>query len=121
MVYIPLSVQVPDYYKQLQHQQTTYTSYQAWWPSQKTSTPSTLTPDHSQKDSTSAAPTLIRRPHVPTSLQEDLLNAITSPLTPQDEVPSCYAEPIPPVKTSDTHPLKFVATCRVSAFKLTPS
>ncbi|KAI0700934.1 hypothetical protein BC835DRAFT_1325786 [Cytidiella melzeri] len=102
--YIPLSVQAPQYYQQLQHQQARYSDAQAWWPSNnsRTSLPCTC------NFSSVGGPEL----NVPTSsngLQEELLSAISSPLTSQLAVtappPHSTDASASAVKTSETHPI----------------
>ena len=52
-------------------------------------------------------PVLVRATYDTMTLQEDILSAISSPLTPQAEEYIPRMESIPPVKTSQSHPLKY--------------
>ncbi|EKM54046.1 uncharacterized protein PHACADRAFT_209872 [Phanerochaete carnosa HHB-10118-sp] len=99
--YVPLSLQFPDHFQQLLEQQAAYADRQAWWPSRKPATPH----DPDERDLRCHEPAIIRHMPSPSTLQEDLLNAISSSLMPQAKVPSSNTEPIPPIKTSQTHPL----------------
>lgn len=107
VAYVPLSLQVPDYYRQLQEQQAAYVDYKTWWLSRGESQSS-----FEKEDVTPEGPTVTRHQYDPETLQDDLLSAISSPLTPQPNVPAYNCVPIPPIKTSESHPLKSVArTC----------
>ena len=104
-----MSLQLPEYFKELLEQQAAYASRKAWWLCQKPSPRPSLAQTNPQKEGVGLeGPALFRLPHTPTTLQEDLFNAISSPLTPQAEVPLMVAEPVPPIKTSQSHPLKYV-------------
>ena len=120
--YVPLSVQMPDLFRQLQEQQTRYSEEQAWWPCRKLTIASTE-PSQEIADSSCPDSPLLQRPFSTMSLQEDLLNAISTPFVPQPQLPlqrnptapprhetgpaaASGSATIPPVKTSDTHPIK---------------
>ncbi|KAI0344829.1 hypothetical protein BDW22DRAFT_1391827 [Trametopsis cervina] len=99
--YIPLSVQAPQYYQQLLDQQLRYSDGQTWWPCQdagKPILPITL----------EAAPNVpqLNVSHSYTTLEEELIQAISSPLTPQaSEPPSFGSNSTLSVKTSNSHPI----------------
>ena len=111
--YVPLSVQAPDFYRQLQEQQASYDTAQAWWPCTNPlySSESSI---HNPVSAESDGPTLIV-PRTSIGLQEELTNAISSPLTPQVKMPQvqhvkqAFAK-IPFIKTSDSHPIKSVVS-----------
>lgn len=102
VAYVPLSLQYPDHYQQLLDQQAAYEGCQAWWPSRRLAQ---TRHDAHEQNPRNHEPTIIRHTTTSYTLQEDLLNALTSPLTPQIEIPSSNAEQIPPIKTSHSHPL----------------
>lgn len=106
VAYVPLSIHVPEYFQQLLDQQAGYAHYKAWWTARKPSTQAHYKSDDSHATARLNGPTLIRRHHECTTIQEDILNAISSPLTPQIDVPPYNPELIPAIKTSETHPLK---------------
>ena len=107
--YVPLSIQAPEYYKQLQEQQARYNDAQAWWPCMNAPThwSSSLDSDDVVKRHTPG----LNAPYTSHGLQEELLSAISSPLTPQTQTPHVqHLEQANTdalvVKTSETHPIK---------------
>lgn len=100
-------------------QQAIYADCRAWWLCQKPSKRASLAQDSSKKTPGLDGPAFLNRLRNSTTLQEDLLNAISSPLTPQTEIPLSSAEPVPPIKTSQSHPLKYVCPNSLFSVELT--
>jgi hypothetical protein len=101
MAYVPLSIHMPDYVKELQARQNIYTEQKAWWPCQKQD----VKPTHSSE---SDGPPVLGPcgSSIPSSidLQQAIQAAIAAPLesNPQNTNLPQNSQ----LKTSDTHPIK---------------
>lgn len=99
MVYVPLSIQMPGYVKELQAKQSICAEHRAWWPCHKAST------DHIAEHAIVLGPC-----GVPTQssveLQDEISAAIEAPLSSNPQTPSPRPSFHPQVKTSATHPIK---------------
>ena len=107
--YIPLCIHMPAHFKDLQEQQAIRATQKAWWKTQVApmEVPMRVVPQGMPNSYREKQPTL-SRPASSVDLQRDLLNAMTSPLTSQTRpvpttLPDCR------VKTSETHPIKWVS------------
>jgi hypothetical protein len=98
MVYVPLSIQMPGYVKDLYNRQALCANQQAWWPCRDSSTekmgePLVLGPCGAPAQST-------------VNLQQEISAAIAAPLSSIPATPSPQSSFRQAVKTSDTHPIK---------------
>lgn len=99
MIYVPLSIQMPSYIKELQARQTLCTSQKAWWPSRESpgeniaQPPIVLGPCGAQIQSTPG-------------LQQEISAAIAEPLSSIPQMPPPNSALRLQVKTSETHPIK---------------
>lgn len=112
--YVPLSIHMPAHYKELRLRQAQCASHQSWWPCENQVSTSATPPKERP------APTVISLGpcDLPSTvdLQEELLAAIDAPLT-IEPIPPLLSQtrsmqpptyPHPQVKTSSTHPIKYV-------------
>lgn len=108
--YVPLCIYMPDHFRKLQEQQAIRATQKAWWKAQE---PHSNVPMKEVLQDTwhslgEKCPTL-SRPASSRDMQEDLLNAMSSPLTIENR-----ATPTLPsdcrVKTSETHPIMSVTS-----------
>jgi hypothetical protein len=106
MTYIPLSINLPDHFQQLKERQASYANAEAWW---------LCEPESQRIDSDVAPHELVPKPHSSHSviftqaspnLQHELLFAIDTPLIPS----AWLSREFPLPKTSDTHPIRCVAS-----------
>lgn len=101
ITYIPLSINLPDHFRQLKERQALYADTEAWWlcDPEPIATPGFTPPLHSHPSHpvafVQASP----------NLQHELQSAIDTPLIPSTWL--CGEIPIP--KTSDTHPISVSA------------
>ena len=104
ITYIPLSINLPDHFRQLKERQALYANTEAWWPcdaepqsprsyaaAQEFTLPLHSHPSH---------PVTFVQASV--NLQHELQSAIDTPLIPSAWL--CGELPLP--KTSDTHPIR---------------
>ena len=108
MTYVPLSIHMPDYVKELQARQTQHTEQKAWWPCQRQEITTKGPPD----SFSSIGPPVILGPcggPIPNAvnLQQELSAAISAPLEPIPEVSTSLSQSSH-LKTSDSHPIKCV-------------
>ena len=98
MVYVPLSIQMPGYVKDLQARQVLRAKQKTWWPCRE----STI-------EKATELPLVLGPCGVPTQstveLQQEISAAIAAPLSSVARLPSPQSS-LRPVKTSDTHPIK---------------
>lgn len=105
VAYVPLSINLPDYFQQLKQRQASYASTEAWW----------LCDPESQKMDLVVAPhEPVVKPHssypvvftqASPNLQHELNFAIDTPLISS----AWLSREFPLPKTSDTHPIRCVA------------
>jgi hypothetical protein len=100
MVYVPLSIQMPGYIKELQTRQILCPRKQAWWPCH----------DPSIEKVVEQPPIILGPCGAPSQstvdLQQDISAAIAAPLSTIPAVPSLQASCRLTVKTSNSHPIK---------------
>jgi hypothetical protein len=102
IAYIPLSINLPDHFKQLKERQASYATTEAWWlcePKSPRAEPINALPE--------PAPLLHSSHPVPftqasSNLHHELRSAIDTPLIPSEWLSGEF--PLP--KTSDTHPIR---------------
>ena len=105
ITYIPLSINLPDHFRQLKERQAFYADTEAWWlcdpTPQKSHSADAATPGFKPPlDSHPSHPvTFVQASH---NLQHELQSAIDTPLIPSAWL---YGE-LPLPKTSDTHPIR---------------
>lgn len=107
MTYVPLSIHMPERVKELQALQADQAAQQAWWRSKR----SCVTADGSlSRASLSRGSPLLSHTSSQDNLQEELREAIQSPLSlnPTEQSPTVPPAPCPAHtwKTSDSHPIK---------------
>jgi len=106
VIYVPLSINLPDQFQQLQQRQASYASAEAWWLSE---------PESQETDSNVAPREPVLKPHSSPShpiiftqaspnLQHELSFAIDTPLISS----AWLSREFPFPKTSDTHPIRCV-------------
>jgi hypothetical protein len=99
MVYVPLSIQMPGYVKDLRTRQALWAHHKAWWPCRDNliekmgDPPLVLGPCGVPAQST-------------IDLQQEISAAIAAPLSSVPVAPSTQPSFRLAVKTSDTHPIK---------------
>jgi hypothetical protein len=107
--YVPLSIQLPDQFKELQRRQVKCSLKQSWWPCGKPAPPAPLPVAQPPP-----AVVVLDREGLPThssiDLQQEILAAIASPMenNTHPRYPPIQAQHTqhPQVKTSSTHPIK---------------
>ncbi|KAK7692821.1 hypothetical protein QCA50_004456 [Cerrena zonata] len=106
MTYVPLSIHMPERVKELQAIQTEQATQQAWWRSKCSSI--SLDGSRSRPSSSRSNP-LLSHTSSHDNLQEELLDAMQSPLALDPTAPSTIPPhtPVPAHawKTSDSHPI----------------
>lgn len=99
-IYVPMSIHVPRHVEHLKILQASCITQRAWWLS---STVPSVQPE--QPCQTHAEPIMTRTDHS-TDLKEDLRAALTSSLDTRIRIPPRRYDPQPPLRTSETHPIK---------------
>ncbi|KAI0268795.1 protein-tyrosine phosphatase-like protein [Gloeopeniophorella convolvens] len=106
ITYIPLSIHLPDHFKQLKERQASYADTEAWWLSgfqPQTTDHAAVASEHVLSLSHPAHPVTFTR--ASPNMQHELRSAMDSPLVPA----GWLSGQLPLPKTSDTHPISVSA------------